>query len=200
MAESQIQFVGGRLCLDFLNTQTRKQNQEIDLLTDSDHLLSWLRSANVLAEEEADLLREQWSQKEDEEQALQKALALRTAFRCVVESVREEQPAPSAALAEMNALLAETLTHSQVHQQGMKFTRSENTTPPATRWLVVIVQDAIDLLCNADLSLLKQCDGPTCIRFFYDTTKNHKRRWCSVEKCGSRAKAAAYYHRIREVG
>jgi predicted RNA-binding Zn ribbon-like protein len=85
-----------------------------------------------------------------------------------------------------------------VRQQGLKFEKSENVTHPATRWLAAIAQDAVDLLCNADLTSLKQCDGPTCIRFFYDTTKNHKRRWCSVEKCGSRAKAAAYYQRLRK--
>ena len=170
------------------------------MLTDSDHLLAWLRSANVVPETEVSSLHEQWGQKKSGEQATQKACALRSAFRRVVQSVHDEQFAPPEALAELNAILAGTLTYSQLYQLGMKFERSENTTPSETRWLAVIAQDAIDLLCDADLSLLKQCDGPTCIRFFYDTTKNHKRRWCSVEKCGSRAKAAAYYQRERKAG
>jgi predicted RNA-binding Zn ribbon-like protein len=31
--------------------------------------------------------------------------------------------------------------------------------------------------------------------YFYDTTKNHTRRWCSMTGCGNRAKAAAFYER-----
>jgi predicted RNA-binding Zn ribbon-like protein len=27
---------------------------------------------------------------------------------------------------------------------------------------------------------------------FYDTTKNHQRRWCSMEICGNRHKAALH--------
>ena len=38
-------------------------------------------------------------------------------------------------------------------------------------------------------------EGENCVRYFYDTTKNRRRRWCSMDGCGSRAKAAAYYRR-----
>ncbi|HNJ42487.1 MAG TPA: CGNR zinc finger domain-containing protein [Acidobacteriota bacterium] len=34
--------------------------------------------------------------------------------------------------------------------------------------------------------------------YFYDTTKNHTWRWCSMSLCGNRAKAAAHYRRKRQ--
>ena len=64
-------------------------------------------------------------------------------------------------------------------------------------WLLEVARDAADLFCDADLSLLKQCEADTCVRVFYDTTKNHTRRWC-VEKCGNRMKAASYYRRKKQ--
>jgi predicted RNA-binding Zn ribbon-like protein len=33
------------------------------------------------------------------------------------------------------------------------------------------------------------------VLFFYDTTKNHARRWCSMAFCGNRHKVAAHYRR-----
>ena len=50
---------------------------------------------------------------------------------------------------------------------------------------------------TADLSLVKACQNPQCVLFFYDTTKNHARRWCSMAACGNRAKVAAHYQRAR---
>jgi predicted RNA-binding Zn ribbon-like protein len=35
------------------------------------------------------------------------------------------------------------------------------------------------------------------VLFFYDTTKNHARRWCSMAFCGNRHKVAAHYRRLR---
>ena len=64
------------------------------------------------------------------------------------------------------------------------------------QFLVLIAVAAADLLCHGDLSLVKKCDNPRCILYFYDTTKNHARRWCSMAGCGNRMKAAAHYRRL----
>jgi predicted RNA-binding Zn ribbon-like protein len=42
---------------------------------------------------------------------------------------------------------------------------------------------------------LKACGQETCRWAFYDRTKNHSRRWCSMADCGNRAKARAYRER-----
>ncbi|WP_443691321.1 CGNR zinc finger domain-containing protein [Pseudomonas sp.] len=38
---------------------------------------------------------------------------------------------------------------------------------------------------------IKQCEG--CTWLFIDTSKNHRRRWCSMATCGNRAKAQRHY-------
>ncbi|HEX8403835.1 MAG TPA: CGNR zinc finger domain-containing protein, partial [Duganella sp.] len=40
-----------------------------------------------------------------------------------------------------------------------------------------------------------QCEHPECILWFYDRTKSHKRRWCSMALCGNRYKAAQFRKR-----
>jgi predicted RNA-binding Zn ribbon-like protein len=58
-----------------------------------------------------------------------------------------------------------------------------------------VAESAAWLLADGDLGLLRRCGGEGCVLIFYDGTKNRTRRWCSMEGCGSRAKAAAYYRR-----
>ena len=63
------------------------------------------------------------------------------------------------------------------------------------RLLAPIAEAAADLLCYGNLAYLKKCEGADCVLHFYDTTKNHSRRWCSMAACGNRAKTAAFYQR-----
>lgn len=45
---------------------------------------------------------------------------------------------------------------------------------------------------------VKLCPGENCGWLFLDETKNSRRRWCSMESCGNRAKAARHYARRTE--
>jgi predicted RNA-binding Zn ribbon-like protein len=46
-------------------------------------------------------------------------------------------------------------------------------------------------------SRLKVCPGDDCGWAFYDHSRNHTGRWCSMAVCGGRAKARAHYRRTR---
>ena len=46
-----------------------------------------------------------------------------------------------------------------------------------------------------ELSRVKMCPGENCGWLFIDETRNARRRWCSMETCGNRAKASRHYHR-----
>lgn len=44
---------------------------------------------------------------------------------------------------------------------------------------------------------LKECAGDGCTAVFYDRSKNHSGRWCSMSTCGNRAKVRAWRERRR---
>ena len=44
---------------------------------------------------------------------------------------------------------------------------------------------------------LKACPYPTCEWAFYDRSRNHSSRWCTMSECGNRAKARAFRERQR---
>jgi predicted RNA-binding Zn ribbon-like protein len=62
--------------------------------------------------------------------------------------------------------------------------------------LVDAVLDALDLVRDSP-GRVRECADPRCPVLFLDTSRNRSRRWCSMERCGARAKASAYYRRHR---
>jgi predicted RNA-binding Zn ribbon-like protein len=52
------------------------------------------------------------------------------------------------------------------------------------------------LLTAPELQRVRACPGlGDCGWLFLDTSKSGRRRWCSMEGCGSRAKMRRYYAR-----
>jgi hypothetical protein len=58
---------------------------------------------------------------------------------------------------------------------------------------------AIAFLSDLDgtWGFLKECAGEDCSAVFFDRSKNHSGRWCSMSVCGNRAKVRAWRERRR---
>ncbi len=65
---------------------------------------------------------------------------------------------------------------------------------PAEGLSVQAVVDALDLLEDKP-DRVRSCDHDLCTVWFVDTSKAGRRRWCSMERCGNRAKARRHYER-----
>ncbi len=69
---------------------------------------------------------------------------------------------------------------------------------PSTRkiaWLAAC--SYLELVTNAP-ARIHQCANPNCTLYFLDTTKNGTRRWCHMNTCGNRAKAARHLRRAKQ--
>ena len=62
--------------------------------------------------------------------------------------------------------------------------------------LVPALLDALDL-ARDDIARVRECAAENCAYLYVDTSRNGSRRWCSMERCGSRVKAHNYYARRR---
>ena len=64
----------------------------------------------------------------------------------------------------------------------------------ATSLREILAVSAIATLGESrDLERIKLCPGHDCGWLFLDETKNGRRRWCTMETCGNRAKANRHY-------
>ncbi|HET9949267.1 MAG TPA: CGNR zinc finger domain-containing protein, partial [Longimicrobiales bacterium] len=66
--------------------------------------------------------------------------------------------------------------------------------------LAPLARAAVELLGEAPPERLKRCDAPDCRLWFVDESKGGRRRWCSMARCGNRAKAARHRRRERAAG
>ena len=62
--------------------------------------------------------------------------------------------------------------------------------------LTPVVLDALDVARESP-GRVRECAAEACRAVYLDTSRNRSRRWCSMQRCGARAKAAAYYRRHR---
>jgi predicted RNA-binding Zn ribbon-like protein len=69
----------------------------------------------------------------------------------------------------------------------------------ASAQLATIAAQAVELFGGVDAPRIRQCEGSGCAILFLDQSRSGRRRWCSMEGCGNRAKAEAFRHRGREV-
>jgi predicted RNA-binding Zn ribbon-like protein len=86
------------------------------------------------------------------------------------------------------ALVWDEVQPHLVHQGGA---------PSPARALGVLAEAVATLLAEGDFTLVRQCEHPECVLWFYDRTKSHRRRWCSMALCGNRHKAAQFRARNR---
>ncbi|MER5872076.1 CGNR zinc finger domain-containing protein [Streptomyces sp. NPDC002044] len=67
--------------------------------------------------------------------------------------------------------------------------------------LAAVARDAVELLTDpGDLALLRACEGDGCTRVYLDTSRGHRRRWCSSELCGNRERVARHRRRVLAAG
>jgi predicted RNA-binding Zn ribbon-like protein len=191
-------FVGNHLCLDFINTQMIVHGRPTDLLDDFSDLVAWLVQASVLDKTEEQEVMKNWGGQREGTQTFEEARTFRGILRGMAERIVVGKPVPQTAVEAINGLLCQHVGYAQLVRirGGFEQTfRSESRA--ATRLLAPLAESASHLLCSGDLSLVKKCQNPACILYFYDTTKNHARRWCSMSICGNRMKVAAHYSRHR---
>jgi predicted RNA-binding Zn ribbon-like protein len=101
-------------------------------------------------------------------------------------------------LGVINRVFASRQSHRRLVRDGRAFrTHLVSVASGPLDLLVPVAESAATLLEHGDPTLIKQCENPSCVLYFHDATKNHSRRWCRMEVCGSRIKAAAYYRRTR---
>ena len=63
--------------------------------------------------------------------------------------------------------------------------------------LTLAAASALSILADPrEYGRIKMCPGVECGWLFVDETRNGRRKWCLMETCGNRAKAARHYEKI----
>lgn len=58
--------------------------------------------------------------------------------------------------------------------------------------LATIARDAVTLFGTMTEARIRECAAEDCQLVFYDESRTNNRRWCSMQRCGNRAKIRAF--------
>jgi predicted RNA-binding Zn ribbon-like protein len=178
---AEVEFVGGHVALDFLNTaEARDEDEPGEALRTPDDLRVWGQRQGLLASDSR-------ATRSDSRELRTAVAAREVLYRVVAARVRGELPADGE-LAELSRLVA------AAHDTGILMAEADGRLGwrwPSEELTSVrhsVVHAAAELLARAPAGRLKECPGERCGWLFIDTTKRGNRRWCSMRECGTEAK------------
>jgi predicted RNA-binding Zn ribbon-like protein len=176
-------FHHGRLSLSFSGTVCDRGSAMIERLDTPQAFADWLRAAGLCAERAPIPAR-----------AYRSALQLREAIARAVLAVTGGAK-PARADVELLNHVAEKHA-SRLALDPATLTLVEQARDPVMTSLGRIAADTIELLGDAEeRSRLRRCGLSSCGSIFLTPAGRRERRWCSMERCGNRAKVAAFRQR-----
>ncbi|NIS81102.1 MAG: hypothetical protein GTO14_13045 [Anaerolineales bacterium] len=196
--EDRWDFDADLLPLDFANTAEWHAGPEpTERLNSYSDLVGWSRAAGLLTETEAGSLLDKAAKDTSEAtRTLARAIDVREAIYDIFSALAAHRELPEGALDTINTALSEALEHARITPADEAFTWAWSGEGRLDRMLWPILHATAELLTSDDLERVGECaDNRGCGYLFFDTSRNHSRRWCSMEACGNRAKAQRHYSR-----
>ncbi|MFD1932276.1 CGNR zinc finger domain-containing protein [Nonomuraea mangrovi] len=177
---THVELVGNALCLDFANTVNARPVARRDWLATAPGATDWARATGHPIEDPAGLA-----------DTLPAARDLREAVFRVFQPLARGESAPRADLDAVTAVHADGVAHGRLEGDDSTFRLSWSAPRTARTLLWEVAASTVELLTQGPLDRLGEC--PSCCWLFLDTSKNRRRRWCSMTTCGSRDKSRRYY-------
>ena len=201
-------FIAGNLALDFTNTvHTAALPDPRDEFKKIEDLLDWARRARLLTAQYSTRLTKQFqSRPVRAQQALARALRLRSVIYRLFSRQAESGNIDEKALAQFNRWFRTAMSHVRIIRQahGVPLEQTKGrlafgwdlpSSRPLDRILWEITRSAADLLLSSDLQRVGQCKDDFCSWLFVDASRNGRRCWCSMQLCGNRARVRSYRSR-----
>lgn len=195
------QLVAGHPALDFANTLDYRYDaaRRVELLPDFEAFVAFARQTECISDAESRRLLAATGGAEAES-AIRRVRALREAvYFLFLSAVRRRAPG-RAYLQTYNRICSEIVRPGSLCWYAGQFSmRHIDVAAFPTAPLLPLIEGANTLLTSEDAAHIRECSDESCRWLFLDHSKNHSRRWCSMQICGNRFKAKRFYERSREL-
>ncbi len=182
-SESPFKFPAREFALDFTATlRGRLRESPEELLQTPRDLERWLFAAGLVS-----------NSVEVRSRDLQAARELREAIYRLARAAAKGEAWPSEDVRCLNRWAAIPPPAPRLESRGVRWVVSD-----AASALSAVARDAIELLGGPLSERIRECGGETCAVLFVDESRAGSRRWCSMTRCGNKAKVADFRKRQRE--
>ena len=196
-----IRLDGGRLCLDYLNTINYRFGSitVVDYFLTINDLIDWALRLQILDE---DHHRQLTKYAADDPQSAHaffpQAIALRELLYNIFCRISRDEDIRSQDIIKFNKVISHYFSKLQLKKSNGNYMQFWNFRKGDFHYILApVVMDAYTLLLDNRNDRIKEC--PKCGWIFDDKSKNGKRKWCSMQTCGSNVKALEWYHRQKKV-
>src|SRR5579859_3228508 len=165
-----VDLIGGRLCLDFVNSVDSRSAEPVEeLLLSYADLVEWGAHAGALTPGEAERMLAAGARRPGAAgDALRQAIVLREALYRVLAAALEDRGATEADLGVVNAALGRAMAHQRLEPGAAGYTwawegeSGESGDAELDRMLWPVARSAGDLLTSEDLGRVRACASQTC--------------------------------------
>jgi predicted RNA-binding Zn ribbon-like protein len=186
-------FVGEHPAIDFANTFSMPNGEGTEHLLAWADVIDWLSLTKLSNDQDLKLSKARGPD------ALRSVVELREAWAAELTQLVVGEKVSDKFLERVNRLLADDNFHEELRHgegTGYRLVRCSSQLRGEKLAFALLGRQIALFLAEANLSYLHRCANTTsCSLYFYDTTKNHRRQWCSVASCGNRHKVAQFRKR-----
>lgn len=179
--------LGGALWINLANTIMKQSGNLTDGLDDPEYTIRWLEANGLLADRHA------------AERVLSAVLPALVQLRDIcadaIADLMREGRLSEPTLARIGDISRHLAVDVRMERRHGGFQLIHEARNPADRVRYAVLRSLADTLARYAPDRIRKCGHEACMLHFVDTSKSGKRRWCSMELCGNRRKAAEFYAR-----
>lgn len=188
--------IAGHLAIDFINSIATPYGETIDWLRDGEAAMGWFASLSVFPEMALRNFQRRHSPVALDEAAAE-ARQLREWLRGSLSQPTRLRTSPQVS-EKLNQLMSHgSAFHALRKNEGELQLQDYERLETRGQLLVPVAKAIARLILEEDLDRVRACEGAGCTLWFLDKTKPGRRRFCSPDVCGNRAKVAAFRSRQR---
>lgn len=183
-------FIGNHFAVDYVNTRINIKGIRMELLHSIEDVMRWLEQAGKLPFIAGSI---ESVPPDRQQQMFGRILSLRNRLEQTLADIIKEKRIPSSVIDELNRELADYGGYYQLEarEEPLSLTRHY----AVSQLPALFLEETAIFLEKVKPENVKKCENDACILYFYDTSRNQQRRWCSMENCGNRVKVNKHYHR-----
>ncbi|MEW9700941.1 CGNR zinc finger domain-containing protein [Paenibacillus sp. SI8] len=179
--------LGGSAWLNLVNTRYMHNREVQDVLADIAGTRQWLLDNQLIppddTSDDAAFL----------EEARHALASLRELCAEAISDLGQRSKLSDALLTKFNERIERLSLMTSLTQTEDKLALRHDGKHPLDHALYEIIRSIVDTLATYTADRVRKCEHEECILHFVDISKSGKRRWCRMEVCGNRHKAAEFY-------
>ena len=177
--------IEGNLAVDLVNTEEIRRGIQQNYIDTADDFSVWLtyeELAGAISKEQLPFEVAVWSS-----EAMERVHELRAEVRDNLEHGAKGDRVDPQFVGRLEAYIEQAPFTMKLHDGRVV---SVPVGDPVEKLCSLVAAEVLRLIGDGQMAHIRKCENPNCLFMFVDTTG--RRKWCSMKRCGNRAKVTRH--------